>query len=189
MCLCSIPIVRAFAGCFSLSSVCFIRLRALPLCLLLVICLRFSSLTASVAPQPVCHALFCVTILVSMVLVPCSDLRFPSRCGLPLGRVRAAAASVYLWFSGLLHVVVSILCRSPFRSSDSFASKVLLVTWSPFGMSLASFGALSSSGFWFFPMQRFLFLLLRVAFDLLQALPWYLFAWLETSVSAVSLPL
>ena len=43
------------------------------------------------------------------------------------------------------------LYRSPFRSSDSFASTVPFATWSPCGMSLASFGALSSSGFWFFP--------------------------------------
>ena len=61
-------------------------------------------------------------------------------CGLCLSR-----------FSGLLNVVVSILYRSPFHLSDSFAYKVLPVTWSPFRMSLVSFGALSSSGFWFFP--------------------------------------
>ena len=47
--------------------------------------------------------------------------------------------------------MVSVLSRSQFRSSDSFASKVLLVTWLPIGMSLASFGALSSYNFWFFP--------------------------------------
>ena len=84
-----------------------------------------------------------MTIIVPMVLLTCSDLRFPSRRGLPLGRVRVAAASVISVFR-VLHVVVSILCRSHLRSSDSFASKVLLVTWLPFGMSLASFGALSS---------------------------------------------
>ena len=55
---------------------------------------------ASVPPQPVCLALFCVTVLVSMVLLPRSDLRFPSRHGLPLGRVRVAATSVYLGSQG-----------------------------------------------------------------------------------------
>ena len=55
------------------------------------------------------------------------------------------------WFSGLLNVVVPILYWSPFHSSDSFAFKFLLATRSPFGMSLASFDALSGSGFLFFP--------------------------------------
>ena len=55
---------------------------------------------ASVPPQPVCLALFCVTILVSMVLLPRSDLRFPLRRSLPLEQVRVAAASVYLGSHG-----------------------------------------------------------------------------------------
>ena len=78
-----------------------------------------------------------MTILVSVVLLPFLDLRFP------LGRFRVCCDLCFSWSSGLLHVVVSILYRSPFRSSDSFASKVPLATWSPFGMSLASFGALA----------------------------------------------
>ena len=70
-------------------------------------------------------------------------------------------------------MVVSFLCKSQFHSSDSFASKVLLATWSPFGMNLASFGALSSYSFYFFP-AAVPFLLVQVAFALLQALPWFL---------------
>ena len=55
---------------------------------------------ASVPPQPVWLALFCVTLLVSIVLLPRLDLRFPSRRGLPLGQVRVAAASVSLGSQG-----------------------------------------------------------------------------------------
>ena len=40
---------------------------------------------------------------------------------------------------------------STFCFSDPFASKIPLATWLPFGMSPASFGVLSHSGFWFFP--------------------------------------
>ena len=80
-----------------------------------------------------------------------SNLRFRLRLGLPLGRVRVCCILCLSRFSGLLHVVLSILFRSPFRFSDSFTSKVPLSAWLPFGMSLASFGALSSSGFWLFP--------------------------------------
>ena len=38
----------------------------------------------------------------SVVLLPRSDLRFPSRCGLPLGRVRVCCILCLSWFSGLL---------------------------------------------------------------------------------------
>ena len=58
---------------------------------------------------------------------------------------------------------------------------------SPFGVRLPSFGALSRDVSGSF-LRRFLFLLVRVAFALLQAFPWYLLQ-LQTSVSAVSLSL
>ena len=83
---------------------------------------------ALVPPQPIHLALFCVSILVSVVLLPRSDLRFPSQRGLPLGRVRVCCVLSLSRFSGLLHAVVSILYRSPFHSSDSFASMVPLAT-------------------------------------------------------------
>ena len=57
----------------------------------------------------------------SLVLLTRSDLRFLSRRGLPLGRVRVAMASV-LSVSRCLHVVVSILCLSQLCSSVSFTS-------------------------------------------------------------------
>ena len=63
---------------------------------------------AWIPPPLVSLALFCVTILVSMVLLPRSDLQFPSRCGLPLGRVRDCCGLCVSRFSGLLHVVVSL---------------------------------------------------------------------------------
>ena len=47
-----------------------------------------------VPPQPVCLALFCVTVTVPIVLLTRLDLRFPPRRGFHLGRVRVAVASV-----------------------------------------------------------------------------------------------
>ena len=47
-------------------------------------------------------ALFCVAILVSVVLLPCPDLRFPSRRGIPLGRVRVYCVIFLPWFSAFL---------------------------------------------------------------------------------------
>ena len=61
-----------------------------------------------------------------------------------------AWSSVSLRPQGSLRVVVSHWFVSRFGwSSDSFASKVPLAMWSPFGMSLASVGSLSRSGFKF----------------------------------------
>ena len=129
---------------------------------------------ASVPPQPVCLALFCVALLVlwCFCLIRISgSLRDVGSLWDESGLLRP----LFISFSGLLHVVVSILYRSPFRSSDSFASKVLLATGSPFEMSLASFGTLSTSNFRFFP-DAVPFSTRRIAFALPQALPWYLSA-------------
>ena len=60
----------------------------------------------------------------------------------PSGTIQGLLRPLSLSSQGYFHVVVSLLCRSPFHSSDSFPSKVPLATWLPFWMSLASFGAL-----------------------------------------------
>ena len=103
---------------------------------------------------------------ISLVLLTRSELRFPSR------RVRVAAASVLSVF-GVTSCggIRSVLVSAPFLCLVS--SGVLLVLCSPFGLSLDSFGTLSSGVSGSF-LQRFLFLLVRVAFTLLLALPWCL---------------
>ena len=80
--------------------------------------------------------------IVSLVLMTLSNLRFPSRRGLPLGRVRVAVASVLSVF-GVTSCggILSVLISASFLGFVS--SSVLLVTCSPFGLRLASFGALS----------------------------------------------
>ena len=185
--LCSIPIdglsPNAFVYHRFVSSGCDLSLGVCPsLCLFEVF---FAP--ASVPPQPVCLALFCVTIIVPMMFLTRSDLRFLSQRGLPLGR-SGLLRPLLSWFSGCLHVVVSILCISQFRSSASFTSKVLFVTWSPFGMSLACFGALSSSGFWFSSA------VVPFSYSFWWHSPFFrlflgIFPRLQISVSTVSLPL
>ena len=127
---------------------------------------------ASVHPQLVYLVLFCVSLLLSMVFLPCSDLRFPSRRGLPLGRVTVDAASVSLSPQGCFLWWYPFLYGSPICSSASFASKVLsdvVALWDE-----SSFlWCLSRSGSF---LQRFLFLLGQVAFIFLQSLPCYLSA-------------
>ena len=85
---------------------------------------------ASVPPQPVYLSSFWVSLLHSVVILPRSNLRFPSRCGLPLGRVRFCCTLCFsrqagFWWS------FPFLSRLPFCSCASFASKVPLGTWSP----------------------------------------------------------
>ena len=146
------PIVRTFIGFFRFSSVCFLGRRALPLCLLLlVLCLRFSSLQLWFILSRYTLLSFecCYYFLWCFCLVQISS---SLRDVVSLwGRSGFAAASVSLSSQGCFVWWYPFLFGSPFCSSDSFTSKVPLATWLPFGMSLAYFGALSSSGFWFFP--------------------------------------
>ena len=81
---------------------------------------------ASVLPPPVYLACL-VWHYGSLVLLTHSDLRLPSRRGLPLGQVRVATASVFS-VSECLPVMVSFLFLSPLRSSALFTSGVLFVT-------------------------------------------------------------
>ena len=147
------PIVRTFAGFFRFSSVCFLGQLALPLCLLLlVLCLRFSSLQLRfILSRYTLLSFECrYYFLWCFCLVRISgSLRSVVSLWDELG---FAEASVSLSSQGCFMWWYPFLYGSPFCSSDSFASKVPLVMWSPFGMSLAYFGALLSSGVWFFPV-------------------------------------
>ena len=107
-------------------------------------------------------ALLCCCGFMVVCFLTRSNLRFPSRLGLPLGRVRLASASVFRCPPVL----------SPLRSSDLFAYGILLVSCSPGGLRFFFFFPWRSVSFGvgFFP-GRFLFLLVRVAFALLLALP------------------
>ena len=55
-------------------------------------------------------------VLVSAVLLPRADLRFPSQRGVPLGRVMVCCFLSIARFSGCNPVLVSFLVVSPFRS-------------------------------------------------------------------------
>ena len=172
-------LVRTFTGFFNFSSLCFLRLRALPLCLLfLVLCWRFSLL----------RLLFLLSrCTFSLFECPCCFL-----WGFCLVRISGslrnesgfAAPYVYLSSQACFWWSFPFLCGFPFCSSDSFASKVPFATWSPFGTSPTSFGVLSLSGFWFSPAVLPI-LLIQVAFAL-QSLPWYLSAVTDFGLCGVS---
>ena len=83
----------------------------------------------------------------------------------------------------------SPFCISLRSIPPTFTSQVPLAPWSPFGLSLASFRALSRSSFWFFPAAVLLFLLVRVTFRPSSGSFLGIFQLLQTSVSAVYLPL
>ena len=160
---------------------CFLRLRALPLCLLfLVLCWRFpllrllfllSRCTFSLFECPCCFLWgFCLVRIsgsVRNVVSLCNESGFA-----------APSSQACFWWS------FPFLCGFPFCSSDSFASKVPLATWSPFGTSPTSFGVLSLSGSWFSPAVL-PFPLIQVAFAL-QSLPWYLSAVADFGLCGVS---
>ena len=119
------------------------------------------------------------------MILPRSDFRFPSR------RVRLvllhSAPSVSLSCQGGFWWSFPFLSRFLFCSSDSFASKVPLGTWSPFGLIPTFFGVLSIFVFWLFP-DVCPFPLLHVAFALLLSLPYSRFPRFQTSVSSMSFP-
>ena len=147
------PIVQTFAGFFRFSLVCFLGQLALPLCLLLLVLgLRFSSLR--------------LRFILSWYTLLSFECRYYFLWCFCLVRISGSLHDVVsLWDeSGFAEASLSLssqgcfllwylsLYGSPFCSPASFASKVPLATWSPFGMSLAYFGALSRSGVWFFPV-------------------------------------
>ena len=89
-------------------------------------CLWCSSLRLRFFFRRFCLALFGVALR-SILFLTRSNLRFPSRRGLPLGRVRVATASVFLGL-GIPACVGVLSVLSPFRSSALSASGVLLVS-------------------------------------------------------------
>ena len=131
-------IVRTFAAFFRFSSVCFLGQLALPLCLLLLmLCLRFSSLQLRfvlsqytlLSVKCRCYYLWCFCLIrISGSLRDVVSLW--DELGFAVASVSLSSQGCFMWWYPFLY-------RSPFCSFDSFASKVLLATWSPFGMSLA----------------------------------------------------
>ena len=111
-------------------------LRFLPWCLFLLVLVGVFFAPVLVLSLPVLPCSVAVAFWLSCFLT-LSNLRFPSRRGLPLGRVSLASASVYLGFELPAYAgILSVL--SLLRSSALFTSGILLVSCSPGGLRLVS---------------------------------------------------
>ena len=138
-------------------------LRSLSWCLFLLVFVWF--LRSGFSSFSTGSALLCCCGLCLSVFLTHSNLRFPSRRGLPLGQVKLTSVSVFLGFYFPAYLGI-LFCLSSLRSSALFASGVIFVSCSPGEFFL---GDLSRSGLVF--LGVFLFLLVRDASALLLAFP------------------
>ena len=109
-------------------------LRSLSWCLFLLVFVWF--LRSGFSSFSTGSALLCCCGLCLSAFLTRSNLRFPSRRGLPLGQVRLTSASVFLGFYFPAYLGI-LFCLSPLRSSALFASGVIFVSCSPGELSFS----------------------------------------------------